>query len=136
MLGAPNGLAALEALLRYLVATHERLSVQKVGRILEKAAGPQAQEVIVTVLDEIEDRGRAQGRTEGRARTLLELLEGRFGAVPAKVSARILAADEATLRTWTGRLLSASTLNDVLGKGNERASTAQRPSVRKRSRQA
>ena len=132
MLRAPNGLAALEALLRYLVATHERLSVQKVSRIMERSADPQAQEVIVTMLDEIERKGR----TEGRARTLLELLEGRFGAVPAKVSAQILAADEATLRTWTGRLLSASTLNDVLGKGNERASTAQRPSVRKRSRQA
>ncbi|HLM71466.1 MAG TPA: hypothetical protein VK459_02200 [Polyangiaceae bacterium] len=114
------------------MATHERLSVQKVSRIMERSADPQAQEVIVTMLDEIERKGR----TEGRARTLLELLEGRFGAVPAKVSAQILAADEATLRTWTGRLLSASTLNDVLGKGNERASTAQRPSARKRSRQA
>jgi hypothetical protein len=109
------------------VATHTRLNVEKVGRILEKAAGPRAQEVIVTVLDEIERRGR----TEGRAHTLLELLAGRFGMVPAKVSERILAADEATLTTWTARLLSASTLDEVLGEGNERA---RRLSARKRSR--
>jgi len=118
-----------------LLATHGRLSVKKVGRILEKAAGPRAQEVIVTVLDEIERRGerrgRAEGRAEGRAQTLLELLANRFGAVPAKVSARILAADEATLTTWTARLLSASTLHEVLGEESERT---QRPPARKRSR--
>jgi hypothetical protein len=131
VLRAPSGLAALEALLRYLVATHTRLNVEKVGRILEKAAGPRAQEVIVTVLDEIERRGERRGRTEGRARTLLELLAGRFGPVLAEVSERILAADEATLTTWTGRLLSASTLDEVLGEGSERA---RRPPARKRSR--
>ena len=134
VLRAPDGPAA-EALLRYLVATHGRLSVKKVGRILEKAAGPRAQEVIVTVLDEIERRGerrgRTEGRAEGRAQTLLELLANRFGAVPAKVSARILAADEATLTTWTARLLSASALHEVIGEGSERT---QRPPARKRSR--
>jgi hypothetical protein len=52
--------------------------------------------------------------------------------VPANVSARILAADEATLTAWTARLLSASTLREVLGEGNERA---QRPAARKRPRQ-
>ncbi|WP_438030112.1 hypothetical protein [Sorangium sp. So ce233] len=66
VLRAPSGLAALEALLRYLVATHERLNVQTIGRILEKAVGPRAQEAIVTELDEIERRGRAQGRAQGR----------------------------------------------------------------------
>lgn len=90
----------------------------------------------MTVLDEIEPRGERRGRAEGRARTLLELLEGRFGAVPVKVSARILAADEKTLMLWTGRLLSASTLSEVIGKDSQRASAAPRSSVRKRSRQA
>src|SRR6185503_10026131 len=56
-----------------------------------KRAGPKAREVIVTVLDEIELRGRkkgrAEGRAEGRAQALLELLKARFGRVPAKVSA-------------------------------------------------
>ena len=40
VLQAPNGLAALEALLRYLVATHGQLSITKVSELLEKAAGP------------------------------------------------------------------------------------------------
>lgn len=44
VLRAPDGLAALEALLRYLVATHGRFGAKKVVKLLENAAGPQAQE--------------------------------------------------------------------------------------------
>ncbi len=43
VLRAPDGLAALEALLRYLVATHGRFGAKKVVKLLENAAGPQAQ---------------------------------------------------------------------------------------------
>ena len=135
VLRAPNGLAALEALLRYLVTTHERFSVEKVGTILKKAAGPRAQEDVVTVLDEIERRGELRGelrgRAQGRALTLLELLEARFGAVPSKAREQILAADEPTLTTWTARVLSAPTLDDVLGESGVRASTARRPPTHK-----
>ncbi|HTN86117.1 MAG TPA: Rpn family recombination-promoting nuclease/putative transposase, partial [Sorangium sp.] len=134
VLQAPNGLAALEALLRYLVATHERLSVRKIGGILEKAAGPRAQEAVVTALDEIERRGERRGRAQGRAQTLLDVLAVRFGALPAEVSARILAADEATLVTWTARVLTAPTPEDVLGEDGQRASPARRPAARKRAR--
>jgi hypothetical protein len=90
-------------------------------------AGPRAQEVMVNELDEIERRGERRGR----ALTLLELLAGRFGALPAEVSERILAADKATLATWAAKLLSASTLDEVLGGGKERA---RRSPARKRSR--
>ncbi|WP_081426294.1 Rpn family recombination-promoting nuclease/putative transposase [Sorangium cellulosum] len=138
VLRAPSGLAALEALLRYLLATHERLSVQEIGGILEKAVGPRAQEAIVTELDEIERRGRAQGRVQGRvqgrAQTLLEVLTARFGSVPAEVSARILAADEATLVTCTTRVLTAPTPQEVLGDDGPRVSPARRPPARKRAR--
>ncbi|WP_437941928.1 hypothetical protein [Sorangium sp. So ce341] len=137
---APSGLAALEALLRYLVATHARFSVRKIGRLLEKAAGPRAQEAIVTTLDEIERRGErrglAQGRAQGRAQTLLELLAARFGAVPADVSARILAADEAALVAWTTRVLTAPTPEDVLAEDGDRPAAPRRPAARKRARRA
>lgn len=144
VLAAPSGLAAFEALLRYLMATHERLNVQKIGKILEKAVGPRAQEAIVTELDAIERRGRAQGRVQGRAQgrvqgraqTLLEVLTARFGSVPAEVSTRILAADEATLVAWTARVLTAPTPEDLLGDEGPRAAPTRtrRPPARKRAR--
>ncbi|AUX32293.1 transposase [Sorangium cellulosum] len=134
VLQAPSGLAALEALLRYLVATHARFSARKIGRLLEKAAGPRAQEAIVNALDEIERRGERRGRAQGRAQTLLELLAARFGAVPADVSARILAANEAALVAWTTRVLTAPTPEDVLAEDGERPAATRRPAARKRAR--
>ncbi|XXX81770.1 Rpn family recombination-promoting nuclease/putative transposase [Sorangium sp. So ce134] len=136
VLQAPSGLAALEALLRYLVATHVRFGVRKIGRILEEAAGPRAQEAIVTTLDEIERRGERKGRAQGRAQTLLELLTARFGAVPAEVSERILAANEAALVAWTTRVLTAPTPEDVLVEDGKRAASPRRPAARKRARRA
>ncbi|MDI1444430.1 Rpn family recombination-promoting nuclease/putative transposase [Polyangium sp. 6x1] len=124
---ARDGFAALGVLLRYLAATHERISAEKVGEILESATGSKAREVIMTWLDEIEERGRVEGRVEGRlegrvegrmegqARLLRRLLTVRFGALPASARARIAKADEATLSRWGVRLLTAETLDDVFG---------------------
>jgi hypothetical protein len=134
VLRAPNGLAALEVLLRYLVATHARLSMQKVGEVLEKAAGPEAREAIVTVLDEIEQRGERRGRAQGRAQMLLELLSARFGSVPAEVSAQVMAAGKVALSRWAIRVLTASTLEEVFGEGSGGVSPARRPSASKRAR--
>jgi hypothetical protein len=100
--GCARGAAAL-----CCVATHQHLSAKKVGELFEKAMGPKGQEAIVTFLDEIELRGEARGKREGKREALLELLAARFGRVPARLQARIHAADDATLGRWTVRVLTA-----------------------------
>jgi hypothetical protein len=125
MLRAPDGHAALEVLLRYLLATHSRFNVKKIANLLEKAAGPKAREVIVTELDEIERRGERRGQ----ARMLLKQLKIRFGPVPADVSAQVMAANDATLSRWAARVLTAPTLETVLAKARASASPARRSSA-------
>ena len=137
VLKAPDGHAALEVLLRYLLATHTRFNVKKIANLLEKAAGPKAREAIVTELDEIERRGelrgerrgQTKGRAQGRAQMLLEQLKIRFGPVPADVSAQVMAADEATVSRWAARVLTAPTLADVLSKARASASPTRRTSA-------
>ncbi len=137
VLQAPDGLAALEVLLRYLVATHGRFDAKKVVKLLENAAGPPAQEAIVTIFEEIElrgeRRGERRGELRGRAQTLLELLAVRFGPVPSEMSARILAAKEATLTRLTARVLTAPTLEKVFGDDRVRAAPTRKPVARKRA---
>ena len=125
MVRARDGLAAFEVLLRYLAATHGRFSVEKIGNLLDKAAGPKAREAIVTVFDDIERKGR----TEGQAQMLLKQLTIRFGPVPAKEKARVKAADEAALSRWAARVLTAPTLAEVLDEDRAGASPARRPSA-------
>ena len=135
---------ALIAVLRYLVATHPKLSAAKITKMLESTARKGRKEVTMDVLDEMKAEGRAEGRREGRvefgAHMLLALLTARFGAVPADVRERILAATEPMLTRWSVRLLTAPTLAAVLGSATtakpakKRASPARRAAAGKRSR--
>lgn len=139
VLAAPDGLAALEALLRYLVATRARMRPAEVGKLLENTVGADAQEVIVDFVEAMKQEGRREGRREGkregkregRAQTLLDLLAARFGPVPADARARVEAADEPTLVKWTHRLLTAPTLDDVLHADAPPAKPSRRTAPRK-----
>ena len=61
-----------------------------------------------------EARGKALGKAEGKREALLLQLRQRFGRVPAATVARIERAETAELDVWFGRVLSASSLSDVL----------------------
>lgn len=62
-------------------------------------------------------KGREQGREEGRVRGQRELLRHllvhRFGTVPAAADARLAACSPADLATWSARVLTAGSVDDV-----------------------
>ena len=55
----------------------------------------------------------SRGRREGERAALVRLLERRFGALPAALSARVAGADEQALERWLDRVLDATSLDDV-----------------------
>lgn len=65
------------------------------------------------VLDKI--MWREEGETKGRADVLLKLLGLRFGQVPDAIRARVEAASLTQLDTWVERVLTATTVDEVLG---------------------
>jgi predicted transposase YdaD len=123
---APRELDALLAVLRYLLLTHPSLGGDKIAKLVKKTATKGNKEIAMDRFDawveSMKDEGRAEGKREGiaegerkgRAGMLLDLLGARFGAVPAKAKARVLAADEETLARWSLRVLTAPTLAAVL----------------------
>jgi len=134
---APDGHAALEVLMQYLVATHARLRAPKIGELLRKAAGPEAQEDIVDFREQFKHEGRIEGKLEGslttRVEVLLDLLAARFGNVPAAAKTRVRAADEKTLSKWTLRVLTAETVADVLDGGASASAPRARSSSRRQA---
>lgn len=83
--------------------------------------------VLRPFLDKARDEGRAEGRAEGReqgleqgkalvAEVLTKLLEDRFGKLPRWAAARLGHADAGQLKEWTRKVLSARTLEGVIGK--------------------
>jgi predicted transposase YdaD len=113
-LAAPDGYEALSTLLRYISLTHERLGTKRVEKALTAVVGKDEQRVIMSMLEMFEEKGRVKGRVEGRAKMLLDQLSAKFGPTPAEAKARVMDADEATLRRWSLRLLTEDTLASVL----------------------
>jgi hypothetical protein len=72
--------------------------------------GPEAEEAYVTTAEMLRTEGRAEGRTEA----LVQLLTLKFGPLPAATSAAVRAASIDQLETWTARVLTADTLDEVL----------------------
>jgi len=61
--------------------------------------------------------GEAKGLQQGQARTLLRLLQRRFGSVPEAVRERVSSADVNALDQWLDRVLDAPTLDAVFEEG-------------------
>ena len=59
--------------------------------------------------------GEARGRAEGARRTLAAILAHRFGPLAPEQLARVETLDLEAVDRATGRLFSASTVDDVLG---------------------
>ncbi|MBF0427647.1 MAG: DUF4351 domain-containing protein [Magnetococcales bacterium] len=51
---------------------------------------------------------------KGRAETLLQLIQRRFGAVPEPVRSRVTSANLKDLETWTDRIFDADSAQAVL----------------------
>ncbi len=58
-------------------------------------------------------RGRIEGRAEGQADLLLNMIRRRFGAVDAETTQRIRTARSSDLETWSLNFVDAATLDDV-----------------------
>ena len=69
---------------------------------------------MLTTAEKLRREGEARGKAQGKREALLLQLRQRFGRVPAATVARIERAEAAELDVWFGRVLSASSLSDVL----------------------
>ncbi|MEZ5351479.1 MAG: hypothetical protein R2762_02495 [Bryobacteraceae bacterium] len=60
--------------------------------------------------------GRAEGKAEGKAEVVRELLEARFGPLPQWAESRVAGTGVAQLDRWARRLLTASSLEQAIGR--------------------
>ncbi|WP_239380069.1 Rpn family recombination-promoting nuclease/putative transposase [Frankia sp. CIT1] len=109
VLAGPDGKEEFTALLRYIdlvgdADTHDQL------HDLMTAVGPDAEEAYMTIAETL----KAEGRAEGRAETLLQLLALKFGPLPEPVLTTVRNASIDKLQAWTARVLTTDSLNKLL----------------------
>ncbi|MQY21517.1 Rpn family recombination-promoting nuclease/putative transposase [Nocardia macrotermitis] len=116
----PDPLGDMIVTLTYLV-TVGNTPESELARVFEKL-GPHGKEAIVTTADRIEARGEARGiakgealgEAKGRTKVLLELMTTKFGTLPTTTVERVKSAGSTQINTWVTRILTASTLDELL----------------------
>jgi hypothetical protein len=68
--------------------------------------------------DQGRQEGRQEGHQEGEVRVLLRQLRKRFGDLPGWAEERLRQASSGMLETWSERILTASTLDEVFSEQN------------------
>jgi predicted transposase/invertase (TIGR01784 family) len=97
VIAAPNGLEALAQVMRYILEVNEHVRPEALQALLEREIGPETKDTIVTAGQEIFE----QGIKRGIVRSLINIYEARFGAMPEEIRAVIEAThDEPTLLAW------------------------------------
>ena len=127
VLAERDGTRALTALFRYIFVTNPTMNRDLLRGLLPGDRGTEVEEALMNWYHQEVERGRKEGRREGRRegerdgelkaarRVLLKQLRLRFGELPAAILARIEAAELSELDPWTERVITASSLEDVLG---------------------
>jgi predicted transposase/invertase (TIGR01784 family) len=132
VLRAPGGVAAASALMRYILSTSP--ASQDEVRDFALELGPAAEEAVMTAGEQLiqegmargiaKGRGRraegevmgiAKGKVEGKAESVLRILERRFGPLSDDVVARVWGASLEELDQLIDRGLTADTLEGALG---------------------
>ncbi len=69
----------------------------------------------MTTAEKLRAEGEARGLARGEAGLLLEQLSVKFGPQDAAVEARVRAASSDQLHLWGRRILTATSVDEVLG---------------------
>jgi hypothetical protein len=105
---APNGMAALLVLFRYILEVNERLPWDDFQAKIHEMA-PAAEPAVMTIADQLINKGRA----EGRVGMLAKQLALKFGELTEPWRARLATANMDELDVWAERVLTATAIDQV-----------------------
>jgi hypothetical protein len=119
VVGAPHGLEALALVVRYILLVNDNVEPEALQDFLERVAGPDAKDTIMTAGERLiqkgVEQGIQQGIQQGERALLLRQLRKRFGhQVDGDVERRLATASAEQIVTWADRVLSAATLAELL----------------------
>ena len=125
----PIGRGLFRAVLEYFFRVDDSVTVDEVSEAARTAISAREGEEAMTIAERLqqqgekigqkrgekigEKRGEKLGIQKGQTALLLRLLTTRFGELPHGYQQRLEQADSETLLTWSERILTAKTIDDV-----------------------
>lgn len=110
----PGGHDALSVMVEYSLRVSEARP-EEINEVLVEALGDKGEEMGMTTGQLLEARGRAEGKAQGMASLLIDLLEKRFGPISTTVADRVRAETRhEVFSRWVERALTATTADEVI----------------------
>ncbi|MCG5531688.1 Rpn family recombination-promoting nuclease/putative transposase, partial [Halorhodospira halochloris] len=110
----PPGHPLEKPLLVYIARVYGYIQEKDVRQALEQTRPDRAEELVMTVAEEWIKRGEERGLQKGEAKLLLWQVEQKFGEQAAnRYRERIERAQEAEIRRWSARILTADSVEDL-----------------------
>jgi hypothetical protein len=114
LLDGPDGLASFDTLIRYMFRVVDPVHRETL-RAKIRLLGPRAEEIVMTIAEQLIEEGREEGRQEGRIATLRSLLVYKFKlqTLAPAYEACLQAATPDALDRYLERVLTADSLAAV-----------------------
>jgi len=107
----PQGKAAVEQVLTYFQEVVDELYLEELRAKIQGIPG--AEELTMTIAEQMRAEGRAEGREQGQRELLRNLLAQKFGKIPEHLTQRIEAASLDDLSRYAMLVLTAVTIEAV-----------------------
>ena len=118
-----SGLRALELVIRYVLEAGRDVEPSRLADSLPEGLS-RAKEIVMSTAERLREEGRKEGRDEGRdeglrlsRRMLGRMLELKFGPLGTDSRERVESADQARIDLWSERVLTATSMDEVLADG-------------------
>jgi predicted transposase/invertase (TIGR01784 family) len=112
-----SSLSMIRTLLRYICVVDNDTDLTEYIKQVEATQQPKLQEEAMTIAEQLITKGRQEGRQEGvqqaEAKTLLKILNKRFGSVPKSILETISTASSSQLEAWIDDSLDAECVEQV-----------------------
>jgi len=112
-----SSLSMIRTLLRYLCAVDNDTDLTEYITQVAATKQPRLQEELMTIAEQLRKEGRQEGRQEGvqqgEARTLLKILNKRFGSVSHSIEGQISTATTTQLEAWIDAALDAESIHQI-----------------------
>ncbi len=107
-------LTVIRIVVRYLFKSGDAMYRERLRAALGRVLPGEEERIMPTIGEWYEAEGYAKGRVEGeqsgQAKTLLLIIEGRFGTVPESVEEKVRSASVEELDRWTRGIFKAPSL--------------------------
>jgi hypothetical protein len=111
----PEGQRAITQLFSYLLMVAPNLDLEDLYHRVQQAI-PETSILVMTLAEKLIKQGKLEGRREASRLIVRRLIELKFGPLTTDARARLDAANEDALIRYSERVLTAMSVEEVLGK--------------------